>query len=296
MKKGELFIAVIIGSSVLFFLLFMLLALVGVFQNSSVLALSGDRIGHVRVYGVISNPTEIVNQVKRYAGDKSIPVILLDINSPGGGVAASQEIYEELLKARAEGKKVVASMRSVAASGGYYIACAADTIVANPGTITGSIGVIFEFPVVEELLKKVGVKFEVIKSGELKDVGSTWRDMKPKERQMIQNLIDDAYEQFVEVIVKERGMNRREVLRLADGSVFTGRMAKDLKLVDEMGTFEDAVGIAAEMAGIKGKPRLIRERPRRKVNIWDVLGQAAESINPLSDSERFFPKLEYRYR
>ncbi|MCI0532169.1 MAG: signal peptide peptidase SppA [candidate division Zixibacteria bacterium] len=296
MKKGELFIAVVIGGSVLFFLLLMLLTLVGVFQNSSGLALSGDRIGHIRVTGVISSSNEIVSQVKRYAGDKSIPVILLDINSPGGGVAASQEIYEELVKARAEGKKVVASMRSVAASGGYYIACAADTIVANSGTITGSIGVIFEFPVVEELLRKVGVKFEVVKSGELKDVGSTWRDMKPQERQMLQNLIDDAYQQFVEVIIKERGLTRREVLRLADGSVFTGRMAKNLKLVDELGTFEDAVLIAAEMAGIKGEPRLIRERPKRPVSVWDVLGQAAESINPLSDNERFFPKLEYRYR
>ena len=221
MKKKDLILAVIIGGSVLFFFAFLMLSLLG--GEDDAVSLGGKKIAVIEVHGVIANPTDFIRQIKRYAKDGSIPVIVLDIDSPGGGVAASQEMYEEIGKAKEKGKKIVASMRSVAASGGYYIACAADTIVANPGTITGSIGVIFEFPVVEGLLKKVGVRFEVVKSGQLKDVGSMWRDMTPQERKMVQDLINDTYDQFVDVIVKERGMPRREILRLADGRVFTGR-------------------------------------------------------------------------
>jgi protease-4 len=294
MKKKDLILAVIIGGSVLLFFGFMFLTLLG--EDEDAVSLGGKKIGLIEVHGLISNPTDFIRQIKRYSKDNSIPVIVLDIDSPGGGVAASQEMYEEITKAKDKGKKIVASMRSVAASGGYYIACAADTIVANPGTITGSIGVIFEIPVVEGLLKKMGVRFEVVKSGQLKDVGSMWRDMTPEERKMLQDLINDTYDQFVDVIVKERGMERREVLKLADGRVFTGRIAKDLKLVDELGNLEDALLIANEMGGMSGEPKVIKERYKRRVTIFDLLGKSAETLTAIAENEKFFPKLQYLYR
>src|SRR5574341_538738 len=295
MKRKEVIIAVVITVSVLLFFGFIALALFGESDDATV-SLGGKRIGLIEVHGVIANPTDFIRQIKRFSKDSSIPVIVLDIDSPGGGVAASQEMYEEIGKAKERGKKIVAAMRSVAASGGYYIACAADTIVANPGTITGSIGVIFEFPVVEGLLKKVGVRFEVVKSGAMKDVGSMWRDMTPQERKMVQDLINDTYDQFVDVIVKERELNRREVLQLADGRVFTGRLAKDLKLIDELGNLEDALKIANEMGGMTGEPKIIKERPRRRPTIFDLLGKSAETLTALTDNQKFFPKLQYLYR
>jgi protease-4 len=295
MKRKEVIIAVVITASVLLFFGFIVLALLGESDDAAV-SLGGKRIGLIEVHGVIANPTDFIRQIKRFSKDNSIPVIVLDIDSPGGGVAASQEMYEEIGKAKEKGKKIVAAMRSVAASGGYYIACAADTIVANPGTITGSIGVIFEFPVVEGLLKKVGVRFEVVKSGAMKDVGSMWRDMTPQERKMVQDLINDTYDQFVDVIVKERELNRREVLQLADGRVFTGRIAKDLKLIDELGNLEDALKIANEMGGMSGEPKVVKERPRRRTTIFDLLGKSAETLTALTDNQKFFPKLQYLYR
>jgi len=296
MKRKEILLAAIIGGSVLLFFGLMFLAVLSGSGDDSGIDLGGDKVAVIEVHGIISNPTDFIRQIKKYSKESSVPVIVLDIDSPGGGVAASQEMYEEINKAREKGKKIVASMRSVAASGGYYIACAADTIVANPGTITGSIGVIFEFPIVEELLKKIGVKFEVVKSGELKDVGSMWRDMSPKERKMAQDLIDDTYDQFVDVIVKERGMDREEVLELADGRVFTGRMAKELQLVDTLGNLEDAIKIAGQMADIKGEPKVVKERLYKRVTIWDVLTQGAEKLTSLVDYDKYFPKLQYLYR
>ncbi|OGC89974.1 MAG: hypothetical protein A2142_01715 [candidate division Zixibacteria bacterium RBG_16_48_11] len=296
MKKKEAILAIVIAASVLLFFGFMFFVFLGDTESDSGLDLGGKKIALIEVHGIISNPTDFIRQIKRYAKDSSIPVIVLDIDSPGGGVAASQEMYEEIGKAKEKGKKIVASMRSVAASGGYYIACAADTILANPGTITGSIGVIFEFPVIEGLLKKVGVRFEVVKSGELKDVGSMWRDMSPQERKMIQDLINDTYDQFVDVIVKERELGRKKVLNLADGRVFTGRMAKELKLIDELGNLEDALKIAGKMGGIEGEPKVVKERPRRRVTIWDALSRSAERLTSFTENDKFFPKLQYLYR
>jgi len=295
MKKKEVIIAVVITASVLLFFGFIALALFGESEDAAV-SLGGKKIGLIEVHGVIVNPTDFIRQIKRFSKDNSIPVIVLDIDSPGGGVAASQEMYEEIGKAKDKGKRIVAAMRSVAASGGYYIACAADTIVANPGTITGSIGVIFEFPVVEGLLKKVGVRFEVVKSGALKDVGSMWREMTPQERKMVQDLINDTYDQFVDVVAKGRNLDRKKVLNIADGRVFTGRMAKDLKLVDELGNLEDALKIANQMGGMTGEPKVIKERPRRRATIFDLLGKSAVTLTALTENEKFFPKLQYLYR
>jgi protease-4 len=202
----------------------------------------------------------------------SIRAIVLQVNSPGGGVAASQEIYDAVLRARDE-KPVVVSMASVAASGGLYIACAADQIVANPGTLTGSIGVIFKFHTFKDLMDKVGIGTETIKSGELKDVGSYERPLTEKEHAMLQSVVDDSYQQFVAVIAEGRDLSEEEVKRFADGSVFTGRQAAGLGLVDSLGGLHEAVNIAADLGKIKGDINIVRPYRRESVTIFDLLGR-----------------------
>jgi protease-4 len=200
-----------------------------------------------------------------------------------------------VLKAKKAGKKIVASLRSLGASGGYYIACSADTIVANPGTLTGSIGVIFEFPVVQELFKKIGVKFEVVKRGELKEVGTSFRSMTQEERDLLQSVIDDTYNQFVDAVKEGRGLEREKILELADGRVFTGRQAKELGLIDELGDIEDAVKIAGKMGNIEGIPKTIKERPK-KVGFFDILTQSFKGITNLRNNENLLPELQYIFK
>ncbi|MFQ5633602.1 MAG: signal peptide peptidase SppA [bacterium] len=230
----------------------------------------GDSIGLVEIEGVILNSEQAVKLISDYLKNGDIKALLVRINSPGGGVAASQEIYQSLKNARARGLKVVASMSSVAASGGYYIACAADTIVANPGTTTGSIGVIMSLLDYSELLSKIGVKYNNIKSGKFKDTGDGSRAMTPEERKYLQAFLDDAYAQFVDVVVDERNLKRVEVLRIADGRIYTGQQALDLGLVDILGSFDDAKQLAATMADITGDPHLVRPQKRRP-SLFDLL-------------------------
>lgn len=244
---------------------------------------------------MIENSSDIIRQLRKYAQDSSVPAVVLDIDSPGGAVGPSQEIYEEVNKLRDKGKKVVASMRTLGASGGYYVACAADTIVANPGTITGSIGVIFQFPVAEELFKKIGLKFEVVKKGEIKDVGTYARSMTERERKSLQSVVDDTYEQFVDVVAISRNIKKEEVYKIADGSIFTGRQAKNLELVDELGDLQDAIKIAGEMVGIKEYPKTIKETKKR-ITWFDLLTQKMVSLLKLDESERLMPKLEYIFK
>ncbi len=258
----------------------------------------GPKVAIVDVSGVISGSAEVVRQLKKYADDGSVKAIVLRIESPGGGVSPSQEIYDAVLEAKKQ-KRVVASMGTVAASGGYYIACAADSIVANPGSLTGSIGVIFEFPVFGELFKKIGVKTEVVKSGELKDVGSPTRPMTEKERVMLQSVINDTYDQFVEAVVKNRRMERSKVLALADGSVFTGRQAKVNGLVDRLGNFEDAIKLAGKMGGIAGEPKTVKEKKYRRRTIFDLAGEElfGKGVQiPEEWKDMFSPGLKYLYK
>ena len=295
-KKSDVIIGVIIIGSFLIFLLLMIFAFIGISGERGIFMPGmGKRVAIIDLHGVISSSADFIRQLKKYTKDSSVPAIVVHIDSPGGGVAASQEIYKEIKKARGEGKKIVASMGSVGASGGYYVACAADTIMANPGTLTGSIGVIFQFPVAEELFKKIGLRFEVVKSGEFKDVGSFNRRMTKKERELLQSVIDDTYSQFVEVLVENRNLSKEEVLNIADGSVFTGRQAKKLGLVDELGDFEDAIKIAGKMAGIEGPPKTIKER-KRKVTFFDLLTQTIEELSKLNESEKLMPKLQYIFK
>ena len=296
-KKSDIIIGVIIGLSFLFFLVIILIGLTGisVVEEGASFYNLGQKVAIIEIYGTISGSNEVIRQLKKYSKDSSIPAIVLDIDSPGGAVVPSQEIYEEVLKARKTGKKVVASLRSLGASGGYYVACAADTIVANPGTLTGSIGVIFEFPVVQELFRKIGVKFEVVKRGELKEVGTWNRSMTREERDLLQSVIDDTYDQFVEAVKEGRGLERDKILELADGRIFTGRQAKELGLVDELGDFEDAVKIAGKMGDIEGVPRTIRERPK-KVSFFDILTSSFKALSDLRSSENLLPKLQYIFK
>ena len=258
----------------------------------------GPKVAIIDVTGVISGSADVVRQLKKYAEDGSVKAIVLRIDSPGGGVAASQEIYDAVQEARKK-KQVVASMGSVAASGGYYVACGADSIMANPGTLTGSIGVIAEFPVFGELLKKIGIKTEVIKSGELKDVGSPTRPMTEKERAMLQSVINDTYDQFVEAVVKNRKMERQKVLALADGSVFTGRQAQANGLIDVLGNQEDAIRLAGKMGGISGAPRTVKEKKYRRRTIFDfaaeeIFGKGAQLPDEWKDL--LSPGLKYLYK
>lgn len=223
-----------------------------------------NKLALVRIEGVITESEDIVRQIKKYREDSSIKGIVLRIDSPGGAVGPSQEIYKEVLKT-IEGKKVVASMGGLAASGGYYIASAANRIFANPGTITGSIGVIMAFSNFEELMKKLGLKTTVIKSGKFKDVGSPVRELTEEERKILQNVSDDIHGQFIEAVAKGRNLKIESVKELADGRIFSGRQAKESGLIDELGTLEDAISYATKLAGIKEKAKIVQERKEKNL-------------------------------
>ncbi len=225
------------------------------------LSIGRDKVGVVEVFGPITSAEKTVSQIEKFAKDKSIKGILLHIDSPGGAVAPSQEIYSALLRARKK-KKVVASMATLAASGGYYIAIGADKIVANPGTITGSIGVIMGFADVRELMSKLGVKSIVIKSGRFKDIGTSARPFTEEDRKVLQDVIDDVYMQFVETVAKERKLEISKVKKLADGRIYSGRQGKELGMVDQLGGFKDAIQLLTTLAGISREPVLIREKEK----------------------------------
>jgi protease IV len=221
----------------------------------------GERLALVRVEGPILDSKDVIDELKGHVKDPSIKAIVLRIDSPGGAVAPSQEIYEEIRKVVTK-KKVVVSMGSVAASGGYYIASPATRIIANPGTLTGSIGVIMEIPNLEGLMNKIGVKTEVIKSGRHKDIASAFRGIKKEEREILQGVLDNVHEQFIKAVAEGRKMLIEDVKRIADGRVFTGEQALKAGLVDEIGNLEDAIKAAAKLAGIKGEPSVVSKEER----------------------------------
>lgn len=213
---------------------------------------SGEAVGVVEIEGVIADSREALEQIRRFREDEDIKAIVVRVDSPGGAVGPSQEIYREIRKT-VKKKKVIASMGAVAASGGYYIACAADGIVANPGTITGSIGVIMGYTNFRQLLDKIGLVPVVIKSGPYKDTGSPTREMRDDERELLQNITSGIHEQFVAAIAEARSMDRSQVSEAADGRIFSGEDAKKIGLVDRLGNFEDALAWAGELGGIDGE-------------------------------------------
>jgi len=241
-----------------------------------------NRIQVVDVDGELVESHSILDQLKRYEDSNSVKAILMNIDSPGGGVAVSQEIYAEVKRLREKKDKVVvAYLSSTGASGAYYVACAANKIVANPGTIVGSIGVIAEWVSYADLMQWAKLKDIVFKTGEFKDTGSATRALTENEKKYFQGLIDDMYVQFVEAVASGRKMDLQEVRSLADGRVFTGRDAKERKLIDDMGNFQEAVDLTAKLAGISGKPRLIRVN-RRRVTLLDVLTTDLSRLVPFN--------------
>jgi protease-4 len=263
-KQVLIILGVAAGLGALFFGVMVLAMFLGGGRASGdMAALPGlDKVALVKIEGVLLSSEQTVDEIDDYADDSSVKAIIVRVDSPGGGVVPSQEIYNALVSARKKGKKIVVSMGSLAASGGYYVAAAADRIVANPGTLTGSIGVKMEFANLEKLLDKIGVKGMVIKAGEYKDIGSPYREMTEPEKKLLQNVIDDVHDQFIEAVAKGRNIPEADVRAIADGRVFTGRQALQLKLVDELGDLEDSIRIAGELAGIKGKPKVVRREKR----------------------------------
>ncbi len=252
-----------------------------------------EKIALVEVTGMISDSSEVVNQLSQYGRNKSIKGIILRIDSPGGAVAPSQEIYDEVLRTRAKNKTVYASMGSLAASGGYYIAAAADRIFANPGTLTGSIGVIMAFSNAEELIHKIGLKPEVVKSGKFKDTGSPARKMSKEERGYLQRVVNDVHQQFVEAVAKGRNLKIPEARKLADGRIYTGRQAFKLKMVDQIGSLEDAIASLSEVLGIRGRPKIVKESKKQSFMEWFMGNNAvAENIKSALWPARF-PHLQY---
>jgi len=258
-------LAVIVGLIVFFFVASVLVMRFGAKPGEFSF---GGRIAVVEIRGVITQSSGVIDELRRHREDNGVKAIVLRIDSPGGGVGPSQEIYQEVLKTRKE-KKVVTSMGAVAASGGYYVACGSDLIVANPGTITGSIGVVMQFSNFEELMKKIGIKGVVIKSGAFKDTGSPFREMTLEERRLLQQVIDSVQEQFVQAVATGRKMDRAKVAEIADGRILTGEQARKLGLVDELGNLQDTIDLAAKLVGIEGRPQVIY--PRRKVTLWDLV-------------------------
>jgi protease-4 len=256
---------------------FALAVLIGIFAGEGV---TGDKVAVVDIQGVITDSYE-VNQTLRDLGEREdVRAVVLRIESPGGAVGPSQEIHSEVLRLR-EKKPVVASMGSIAASGGYYTAVAAEKIMANPGTITGSIGVIVEFINAQELLGKIGLKGYVVKSGKYKDVGSPLREMEKEEKEYLQSLINDVNGQFIEAVASGRGLKAEEVRKLADGRIFTGAQARELKLVDELGGLSDAIELGASLAGLEEEPVVIYPE-RQKMTFWKTFSGGA-SIDKLTE-------------
>ncbi|MFO7559056.1 MAG: signal peptide peptidase SppA [Desulfobacterales bacterium] len=229
-----------------------LLSLIFKVSTTGTQFVSGEKVGVVEVTGVILDSKEIIENIKTFREDKTVKAIVLRVESPGGGVGPSQEIFHEVRKTIKK-KKVVASLGAVAASGGYYIAAGANGVVANPGTITGSIGVIMGYTNFQEVFQKIGLTPVVIKSGEFKDIGSPVREMTEKEKKILQGFVDRVHRQFVNDASKGRGIDPEKMMALADGRIFSGEEAKELGLIDRLGNLEDAVAWAGRLGGIKGK-------------------------------------------
>jgi len=243
----------------------------------------GEKVGVLEVKGVIANVQPTIEELAKFRRDGSVKAVVVRIESPGGGVSPSQELYQEIRRTVRE-KPVVVSMGSVAASGGYYIACAAQKIYANPGTITGSIGVILQFTNFEELLRKIGFRMEVVKSGPYKDVGNPGREMTAEEKAYLQEMVDNVHQQFVRDVARGRGMKVEKVREVADGRIFTGEQAMELGLVDELGNLKDAINAAAKMAAIEGEPKIVYPEKEKK-SVFDyffdrITEKIANNVQP----------------
>lgn len=284
-------IAIVLGAGVLFALLTS-----GGATGRGGYDLSGSapKVAIVNLTGTILSSRHIVTSLQELADNTSVKAIVLRVDSPGGGVAASQEIFEEVRSIRDTVKPIVVSMGSMAASGGYYVSCGATRIVADPGTITGSIGVIAMFPNYTKLMEKLGLNMNVIKSGKYKDSGSPFRKMTEADKRYFYGVVENSYDQFLNVVAKQRKLPVDKLKKFADGRVFTGEQALKLGLVDTLGSLEDAISIAAKLGGIKGRPYVVEARkPRSLVDL--LLGDFMQKFHFLEKDFVEQPVLQYRF-
>ncbi len=274
-KRSPMMIFLLLGVILLFFsgVILLLLPMAG----SQGKLVKSNKVGVVEVSGVITDARSTLNNLKKFRDSAAIKAIVLRVNSPGGAVGPSQEILAEVIRTRQQ-KKIVASLGTVAASGGYYIASGADVILANPGTLTGSIGGIMNFTNIEQLTQKLGVELFQLKAGRFKDAGSPSRPMTPVEREYFQKLLDNVHEQFILDVARGRRMLLHKVRAVADGRVFTGEMAKQMGLVDQFGNLTEAIDLAGRLAGITGKVEPVFP-PRERFSLFRLLlGDDPEEI------------------
>lgn len=280
--KSRAWLWVVIGGGAFFAFLiavFLLIYLSVQMESDGEFGGFGDRIAVVDVEGVILEPRDVVRQLRRFSDDSSVKAIVLHINTPGGGVAASQEIYTEVKRIRDQKKKrIVASIETVGASGGYYIAAATDKIYANPGSIVGSIGVIAEWYNYEELVRWMKMKPVTFKTGEFKDTGSPVRELTPAEKEYLQSLLNAMQQQFIAAVAEGRKLKPEEVQPLADGKVWTGEQAKDLKLIDETADFRGAIEDTAKAVGISGEPVVVHPEPQRRTLLDVLFGDISDLV------------------
>jgi len=281
-KKSRLWLWILVGATAFFVLLLAVFVLVGLAMRGShggEFAGFGDKIGVIDVEGVILDPRTVVKQLREFRRDDSIRAIILHVNTPGGGAAASQEIYSEVRRIRDEKKKkIVASVETLGASGGYYISAATEKIYADPASIVGSIGVISQWVNYEDLLKWAKLKDVTFKAGALKDTGNPARPMTPEEKAYFQSLINDMHGQFISAVAEGRKLKMDDVKKLADGRVWTGQQALPLKLVDQIGDFRVAVEETAKAVGIKGEPTLVHPEKERRTALDLIFGDVSEYI------------------
>ena len=280
--RSRVFLWVLLGGGAFFLFLLAVFALVYFTvrtQQKDSFSGFGDKIAVVDLEGVILSPKDMVEQLRKFGDDRSIKAIIIHVNSPGGGAAASEEIYREVLRIRdVKKKRIVASIETVGASGAYYVSSATNKIFANQASIVGSIGVIAEWYNYEELMKWAKLQAIVLKAGEFKDVGSPVREMTPAERAYMQALIDNMHGQFIHSVAQGRRVNDDDIRPLADGKVWTGDQAMPLKLIDQIGDFRAAVEDTAKSVGIRGEPTLVRPEKDRKSLLDLLFGDISEFL------------------
>ncbi len=296
-RAGMFFFGALSGCLVVVLGFFGLMLFIAAGADSSDISLGGDKVAVVPIEGEILDARETLDLLHKYARNGTVKAVVVRINSPGGAIAPSQEIYSAIRRIREGGTPVIASMDSVAASGGYYIASACDPIVANSGTITGSIGVILQWFDVKDLVHWAKLKPETITSGAMKDAGSPYREMTESERAYFQGIVTQLHSQFVRDVAEGRKskMKPEDVAKIADGRIFTGEQALALKLVDQIGTIDDAVRTAGELGGIKGEPTKLWPR-RRELTIFDLLSEDGANAVLERIANRRVPKFMYRWQ
>jgi len=284
----------IIGLIVISFLIFVAIGLISNLtvrssrSNSEVIHGQGN-IGVVEIEGLILKPDRICKEIDKFGKNKRVKAIILKINSPGGGAAASWEVYRKVLEVKEKGKVIISYIGSVGASGAYYISVACNKIIANPSGITGSIGVIADIPVFYKLLNRLGISMETVKSGKYKNIASPYDEFTEDEKQLLQGVIDDLYTQFFQAVYEGRKINKNYLNKIADGRIFTGLQAFKAGLVDTIGTFDDAIELTCKLAGIEGEPRLIYLK-KKKVTLLDIL---LSDIGDVFSRIYFYPRMNY---